>query len=76
MKSTLLLSLFVATLLMMMSSPAHAYIDPGTGSFLIQGIIAAVIGVSVTVKLFWNRIKAAITGKPMVDEDDPDDSDE
>lgn len=35
---------------------ALAYIDPGTGSVLIQGIIAAVAAVGVTLKLYWHRI--------------------
>lgn len=49
---------------------AHAYIDPGTGSFVIQGIIAAVVGAGVAIKMFWGRIKAAITGKPEEPGDD------
>jgi hypothetical protein len=28
--------------------PAHAYVDPGAGSLVIQGIIAAVVGVGLT----------------------------
>lgn len=35
---------------------ALAYIDPGTGSVLIQGIIAAVAAVGVTLKLYWHRL--------------------
>ena len=51
--------------------PAHAYIDPGTGSFVIQGIIAAVVGAGFVVKVFWHRIVSAITGKsPAEDNDD------
>lgn len=42
---------------------AQAYIDPGTGSFVIQGIIAAVVGAGVAVKLFWGRIKATLAGR-------------
>lgn len=34
----------------------QAYIDPGTGSALIQGLIAAVAAVGVTLKLYWHRI--------------------
>ncbi len=52
-------------------APAHAYIDPGTGSFVIQGIIAAVVGAGFAVKVFWHRIVSAITGKsPTEDNDD------
>lgn len=35
---------------------AFAYIDPGTGSVLIQGIIAAIAAVGVTLKLYWHRV--------------------
>ena len=36
---------------------AHAYLDPGTGSFLIQMILAALLGVSVTIRIYWGKIK-------------------
>ena len=32
------------------------YIDPGTGSIIIQAVVAAVVGVGIAVKLFWHRI--------------------
>jgi len=37
--------------------PVCAYLDPGTGSYLIQMLIAAVVGVGFAVKLYWSRIK-------------------
>ena len=40
------------------SGPAHAYIDPGAGSIMLQGIIAALAGVGVVLKLFWSKIKS------------------
>ena len=39
-------------------SSAHAYIDPGTGSMILQGIIAGVVGGLVVIKMYWQRIKA------------------
>ena len=33
------------------------YIDPGSGSYIIQIIIAAFLGISVGLKLFWKKIK-------------------
>ncbi len=33
-----------------------AYIDPGTGSIILQAIIGAVVGAAIAVKLFWHRI--------------------
>ena len=32
--------------------------DPGTGSIILQGVIAAVAGVAVTAKLYWSRIRS------------------
>lgn len=36
----------------------HAYIDPGTGSYVFQIIIAAFVAVSFMVKVYWHKIKA------------------
>jgi hypothetical protein len=36
---------------------AQAYIDPGTGSFIFQALVAMVVGVGFTLKLYWNRLK-------------------
>ncbi len=33
-----------------------AYIDPGTGSIILQAIIAGVAGAAIAIKLFWHRI--------------------
>jgi len=37
--------------------PVQAYIDPGTGSFLIQIVIAGLAGVGFAVKIFWTHIR-------------------
>lgn len=34
-----------------------AYLDPGTGSIIIQVVIGVAVGGLFTVKIFWNRIK-------------------
>lgn len=39
---------------------AHAYIDPGSGSFMIQMLIASLIGASFTVKAYFKVIKERI----------------
>jgi hypothetical protein len=48
--------------------PAYAYLDPGTGSMLIQGIIGAVAAVGVALKLYWHKIKLMISGRKTEDE--------
>ncbi len=66
-------ALIAAVALILLPTPALAYIDPGTGSFVIQGIIAAVVGASLVIKMFWHRIKSVFTGKPTTEDDDIDD---
>ncbi len=41
----------------LLSRPTHAYLDPGSGSFIIQMLIAAVLGGMVTVKVYFKKIK-------------------
>jgi len=36
---------------------AHAYLDPGTGSIILQGLIAAVAAGLVVIKTYWYKIK-------------------
>jgi len=38
-------------------SPVSAYLDPGTGSMLLQALIAALMGMGITLKIYWERIK-------------------
>jgi hypothetical protein len=52
----------------MCCAPAYAYIDPGTGSALIQGLIAAFAAIAVTLKLYWHRILGFL-GRKKSDDD-------
>ncbi len=42
---------------------AHAYLDPGTGSFLLQAVIAVVMGALLSLKLYWQQLKSFFAGK-------------
>jgi len=37
--------------------PKLAYIDPGSGSFVLQALIAAVAGAAVAINAYWGKIK-------------------
>jgi hypothetical protein len=55
--------------------PAHAYLDPGTGSYVLQLILAALVGAAFAVKLFWRNIRAFFKGlfsREEVDEEEAD----
>jgi len=40
------------------STSAFAYLDPGTGSIILQGLIAGVMVVVAAGGVFWQRIKS------------------
>jgi len=52
-----------------LGGPAHAYLDPGTGSIVIQAVLAGVVGGLTFVKLFWHRVKGAVFGRTSKDPD-------
>jgi hypothetical protein len=37
--------------------PAHAYLDAGTGSMVIQMLLGGVAGVAVMARLGWRRLR-------------------
>lgn len=43
--------------LLLLSREACAYIDPGTGSFMMQIVVGLVIGAGITIKLYWRKVK-------------------
>jgi hypothetical protein len=40
------------------TTPAYAYLDPGTGSMLIQGLIAGIAAIVSFSSIYWQKIKA------------------
>jgi Na+/proline symporter len=40
------------------SAAAHAYLDPGTGSILVQSLLAGIAGAAAVLSLYWQRVKA------------------
>jgi hypothetical protein len=42
----------------LLAGTAEAYIDPGTGSYVLQVAIAFLIGAAFSVKIFWKKISA------------------
>lgn len=43
---------------LMFPRAAHAYLDPGTGSYMLQIILAAIVGLAYTIKIYWTKVKA------------------
>ncbi len=42
--------------------PAHAYIDAGSGSYMLQMAMAGLMALAFTIKLTWTRIAASVMG--------------
>ena len=50
------MKVFFILAVILLPSTAHAYIDPGTGGMLLQGLLAAFIAGIIAVKSYWGRI--------------------
>ena len=61
MKITNFLSYPLATIFLLFGGTffidAYAYIDPASGSMFIQVIIGALVGVGITIKVYWAKIR-------------------
>jgi hypothetical protein len=49
--------LWAAVAIFVCCGRAYAYIDPGTGSYILQIVIAGLVGAALTLKLFWRRLR-------------------
>ena len=52
------------------------YLDPGSGSFLIQLAIAALLGLGIAFRASWSKIKGWFGVKPEPTEDDDESENE
>lgn len=41
-----------------LTSPAWAYLDPGTGSMILQVLLGGVAGAMVVGRLYWTKVKS------------------
>jgi hypothetical protein len=53
----------VAVLQLVLVGDAQAYLDPGTGSFIFQTVVAMALGAAFTAKYWWQRMKSIFTGR-------------
>jgi hypothetical protein len=48
-----------------------AYLDPGTGSLIVQILVASLAATAVVTKTYWTRIKGWFGGASLADDGDP-----
>lgn len=53
----LIVSFTVLFILIFFTDSAFAYLDPGTGSMMVQALLAVVAAVSVSIGIFWRRLR-------------------
>ena len=55
----LLSVVFLITVSIVLSyQPAHAYLDPATGSYILQLVLAGLLGAALAVKIFWRNLRS------------------
>lgn len=51
------------------TSSAYAYLDPGTGSIILQVLLGGAAGVALVGKLYWQKFLSLFgMGRPLEDE--------
>jgi hypothetical protein len=51
----------------MTTSSAYAYLDPGTGSIILQVLLGGVAGVALVGKLYWHKFLSLFNADPQVE---------
>ena len=54
-RTSLLVALIVA---LIVPQAAHAYLDPASGSMILQAVIGGVAAAALAFKYYWRRIQA------------------
>mgnify|MGYP006974201416 CR=1 FL=1 len=52
----LMYQIIITSVLIVFSPQTFAYLDPGTGSMILQGLIAGIAVAGFTIKTYWYRI--------------------
>jgi hypothetical protein len=55
--------------LLISTQNAHAYLDPGTGSYTLQILVAVFVGAFYAIKVYWSKIKAFFSKSKEIQDD-------
>lgn len=61
-KYMLLIPLAAFYAIVVFAQPAYAYLDPGTGSMIIQIIIGSIVAAAAAGRFYWSKIKSFFSG--------------
>jgi len=57
--------LTVPALLLLSTQNAYAYLDPGTGSMILQGLTGGIAGGMFAIRIYWGKIKSRFGRAPV-----------
>lgn len=60
MKSTFKTAALTGLVLVWFYQDAHAYLDPSTGSFVFQSVVAGLLGAAYVVKSYWKNVRTRL----------------
>ncbi len=61
--------LIILVFVLSFTHSAFAYLDPGSGSYILQMLVAGFLGGLYAIKLYWVRIKNFFSGKSTIEDD-------
>ena len=62
-KMLILVVVFSLVLFLGFPCPAYAYIDPGTGSYFLQFLLAGLLGLLYVTKIYWAKLKQFLASR-------------
>ena len=63
----LLLSIFLISFILTLN--AYAYIDPGSGSIILQALLGALAAIGASISIYWNKFKNLFKRKKKIEKD-------
>jgi hypothetical protein len=74
MRRVLKIMMLLGAVLLIIPAPVYAYLDPGSGSMLLQLLLGGVAGLVVLVKIGWRKCLETLglrKGEPLPTKTDP-----
>jgi len=52
---------FLSAMFLLWPTSAHAYLDPGTGSYIVQILIAILVSIGIVLKHRWSQLTSFLS---------------
>ena len=63
----LLLLIFLISFILTLN--AYAYIDPGSGSIILQALLGALAAIGASISIYWSKFKNLFKRKKKIEKD-------